>query len=317
MDDLGILHVIEVRVDQQTSRLKLALTPFHAIFSQRDVLGLLVLFVMLFADLLHDRVNRDVHVALVFGRTRDDQRGAGFVGQDRIDFVNDCVIERAVDHLAPLLLHVVAQVVKAQLVVGSVSDVAGISGPAFILRHVGHDYAHSQPQEIVDLAHPLGIAPGQIVVHGDDMHALAFKRIQIDRQRRHQGLALASAHFGDLPAVEDNTADHLHIEVAHAHAALAGLADRREGFRQDRVQRLAFFELAPELGRLRRQLIIGKGFNSWFERIDLPNNLVERLDITIVGRTEQGLGKRTDHGLFLEYQRYGGGAQHMARAELR
>jgi hypothetical protein len=88
-------------------------------------------------------------------------------------------------------------------------------------------------------SHPLGVAVGQIVVDRDDVDALAGQRIEVGGQRGDQRLAFAGAHFGDLAVVQDHAADQLHIEVAHAEGALAGLAHDREGLRQERVQRLA------------------------------------------------------------------------------
>ena len=55
-----------------------------------------------------------------------------------------------------------------------------------------------QAEEAVDLAHPLGVALGQVVVDGDDVDALAGERVEIDRQGRDQRLAFAGVHFGDL-----------------------------------------------------------------------------------------------------------------------
>ena len=52
VDHLGVLDIVEVRTDQQARRLELALCPFHPILGQGDVLGLLILLVMFFADLI-------------------------------------------------------------------------------------------------------------------------------------------------------------------------------------------------------------------------------------------------------------------------
>jgi hypothetical protein len=71
------------------------------------------------------------------------------------------------------------------------------------------------------------------------VHALAGQRVQVDRQRRGQRLALAGAHLGDLAVVQHHAADQLHVEVAHAEHALAGLAHHGEGFGQQVVERLA------------------------------------------------------------------------------
>ena len=95
-----------------------------------------------------------------------------------------------------------------------------IGGAARGLIEIGNDGAIGQAEEAVELAHPLQISPCQIVVHGDDVHALAFQRIEIHRQRGDQGLALAGAHLGNLTAMQHHAADQLHIEMPHAQHAL-------------------------------------------------------------------------------------------------
>ena len=67
-----------------------------------------------------------VEVAAVFGRAGDDQRRARFIDQDRVDFVDDGEAVAALDHVAQRVLHVVAQIVEAELVVRAVGDVAGV-----------------------------------------------------------------------------------------------------------------------------------------------------------------------------------------------
>ncbi len=106
----------------------------------------------------------------------------------------------------------------------------------------------------MDAPHPFRVALGEVVVHRDDVHALAFEGVQVRRQRRHQRLALAGAHLRDLALVQRDAADQLHVEVPHRQRALARLADDREGLRQDRVERRARGELLLELRRLGREL---------------------------------------------------------------
>ena len=68
------------------------------------------------------------------------------------------------------------------------------------------------------------------------MDAASTQGVEHDRQRRGQRLALAGAHLGDGAVVEHHAADELHVEVAHAHRALAGLADERETLGQQMVE---------------------------------------------------------------------------------
>ena len=52
--------------------------------------------------------------------------------------------------------------------------------------------------ELVERSHPLGVAFGQVVVHRDQVHALSGQRIEEYGERRHERLALARRHFGDV-----------------------------------------------------------------------------------------------------------------------
>ena len=73
-----------------------------------------------------------------------------------------------------------------------------------------------QAEEIVERAHPLGVAFGQVIVDGDDVDAAPGERVQVDRQRRDERLAFAGAHLGDVAFVQHLAAHDLHVEVAHA-----------------------------------------------------------------------------------------------------
>ena len=45
------------------------------------------------------------------------------------------------------------------------------------------DDAGGEAEEGIDPAHPFGVATGEIVVDGDDMHALAGERVEVDGER--------------------------------------------------------------------------------------------------------------------------------------
>ena len=125
------------------------------------------------------------------------------------------MVERALHHLVALMLHIVAKIIEAQLVIGRIGDVAIISVAPLILGQIGHDHAGGKAKIAVDLPHPFRVTLCEIVVHGYDMHALAFDGVEIGGERCHQSLAFTGAHFGDFAAVEHDAAHHLHVEVAH------------------------------------------------------------------------------------------------------
>ena len=286
---LRILEIIEILAFQQPGGGEHALHLLGAGFGENNGLLLLIDLDILAHQFLHHGVDLGVELRLVVGGAGDDQRGAGFIDQHAIDFIDHGEIERPLHHLLARVFHVVAQIIEAEFIVGAVGDVTRIGGAARLIIQVGHNHADTEAQEAIDLAHPLRIAAGEIIIHRHHVHALAGQGIQIDRQRRHQRLAFAGAHFGDFAAMQHDAADHLHIEMPHAQHALGGFTHGGKGFGQDVVQRLAGFELSLQLGRLRLQLVIGKRTDLVFQTSDAHDDRPQRLQIAIIRRPENRL----------------------------
>ena len=189
---------------------------------------------------LHQLRDDDVDARVLVGRflagAADDQRRTRFVDQDRIHFVHDAEVVSALHAVLHIELHVVAQIVEAEFVVGAVGDVAGVGGLALLVVQIVDDHAHRQSQEAVQLSHPLRVALGQVIIHRHHVHAAPGQRIQIHRQGRHQRLAFAGLHLGDASGVQHHAADQLHVEVAHVQHAPSCLAHHCECLFQNRVQ---------------------------------------------------------------------------------
>ena len=109
----------------------------------------------------------------LFGGPGNDQGSARLVDQDGVHLVHDGVMVRALHAVGEVELHVVAEVVETELVVGAVGDVGIVSLAALLVVEVVDDDAHAEAQQAVDGTHPGGVPVGQIIVHRDDVHALA------------------------------------------------------------------------------------------------------------------------------------------------
>jgi hypothetical protein len=127
------------------------------------------------------------------------------------------------------------------------------------------------------------------------VHALVLQRVEVHRQRRHQGLAFAGAHFRDLAQVQDHAADQLHVVVAHTQHAAAGLAAHRERFRQHLVQGLAAGDAPAQFRGLGLQLRIGELLHLRFQRVDLGDDTVELAQLALVAATENASKQTVDH----------------------
>ena len=149
-------------------------------------------------------------------RPADDKRRARFVDQDGIDFIDDRIVISALHLLLARRGHaVVAQVIETEFAVRSVGNVAGVLLAPNVRRLIVLNAADREPEKIVKLPHPFRIATGQIIVHRHEMRAASGQRVEIKRQGRDQSLAFARRHFGDAAAMQNHSADQLHIEVHH------------------------------------------------------------------------------------------------------
>jgi hypothetical protein len=79
--------------------------------------------------------------------------------------------------------------------------------------------------------------------------------------------------------VQDHAADHLHVEVAHAQLALAGLAHDRERLGQEIVELGAVARLLAQPVDARAQLVVGLKLELWLEVVDPGDTLLELLEL--------------------------------------
>ena len=95
----------------------------------------------------------------------------------------------------------------------------------------------------------IGVALGQVVVRGDEVHTLARERVEVGRQRRDERLALTGLHLGDPTEVQRGAAHDLDVEVPLAEHAPGGLAHRGERLGQQLVEVLAVVDALAVLDR--------------------------------------------------------------------
>ena len=142
-------------------------------------------------------------------------------------------------HLIQTGFHIVAQIIEPKLVIGRVGDVSTISGFFVCLRLLWIDNARCQPQSRINLAHPIGIAAGQIVVHGHDMHALACQSVQVSWECGDQSLAFTRLHLGDIALMQENATHQLRVEGAQTQGPACAFPAVCKGFGQNRIKALA------------------------------------------------------------------------------
>ena len=279
--------------------------PFDMIMAGLGEIGLFGLFInaevarpvlgLLLFEGRYQRVDPQIQIRLVGDHAGDDERRPGLVDEDRVHLVNDREIQAPLD---PALLaegHVVAQIIETELVVCAIGNITGIGRLALLHGQASDDHPRAEPQKGINLPHPLGVAPGQIIIDRDHMHAGAGQRIEAGRERGHQGLALARAHLGDIAVIERHAADQLHIKMPHAQHAPAGLAHQGKGLGQRLFELLAARDPQPQSLDAGRKVRLGKAPQIGCKRVDLPDGLVQALDDPVVSGAEEFVREVQDH----------------------
>ena len=244
------------------------------------------------------------------GGTGDDERGSRLVNQDGVDFIDDGEEVIPLHEGLGVMRHAhVAQVVEAELGVGSVGDVAGVLRTADIWRLIVLEASDGEAEPFVEMPHPLGVASGEVVVDGDQLGVASGQCVQVHREGGHQGLAFAGRHFGDLPLVEDNAAHDLDVEGHHIPLQLvagdfdgvlllartlleapAGVLDHAVGLAHDVIGGLAVLEAFLELDGLRLEFFVGQRLILFGVFVDLVDQRPQLADNAFVAAGEQFLG---------------------------
>ena len=226
------------------------------------VLVLLLLFIGGGEDQLFQPGDKEVGHLIELGGglalAGDNQRRPGLVDEDGVHLVHDDEVVAPLDHLLLVDGHVVPEVVEAQLVVGAVGDVGGVGGAALGGGEAVDDQAHGEAHKPVDLAHPLGVTLGQVVVDGDDVDALAGEGVEVGGEDGHQSLAFTGLHLGDPALMEHDAADDLDPVGPHAQHPVGCLPAGGEGLGEDVVQSRALGQPVLEYLGLGLQVLVGE-----------------------------------------------------------
>ena len=262
-------------------------------------LGLVHVEVDVFLEMADGRRELAVGVRRARARAGDDERRTCLVDEDRVDLVDDGERMPALDARSGVGDHVVAQVVEAELGVGAVGDIRLVGLLALGGLRTVLDEADLHAEEAVDLAHPLAVALGEVIVDGDDVDTGPREGVEVAREGGHERLALAGLHLCDLPRVQDHAADELDVEVTQPDGALGCLADDGERLGHQLVERLAVGEALAELRRLAAELFIAELRNLVFEIVDFSYPAAEGLDLFARSDGEK-FGKKVWHVCYLQ-----------------
>ena len=114
------------------------------------------------------------------------------------------------------------------------------------------------------------------------MSTLPLQRIEVERQRGDERLALPRSHLGDISTMEHHAANHLHVIVTQANGALGRLPNRRKSLDQDIVQRLALGKPPAEFIGLGFKFGVVQQLQCLFKRVDLLDSLLQSSGLALI-----------------------------------
>ena len=139
-----VMHDFNVGGVGHIAQAQQALALVEALFGES---GLAVLFINGVINILNqfgnDLVDPGVFIRGFFGWSGNNQRGARFINEDGVHFVNDGEVMAALHTIGQIVLHVVAQIVETKFVVRSVGDVRAVRRAALLIIQVVDDNAYA------------------------------------------------------------------------------------------------------------------------------------------------------------------------------
>ena len=141
-------------------------------------------------------VDAPIEFRAVFRCAGDNQRRARLIDQNGIHFVDNGKAQSSGHTLFQRKRHIVAQVIKTELVIRTVDNICVVSGAFFLWRLTRADHAEGDTEEVVERPHPVGVAMGQVIIYRNQVDTITAERVEVGRQCCHQSLAFAGAHLG-------------------------------------------------------------------------------------------------------------------------
>ena len=172
--------------------------------------------------------------------TRDNKRSTGFVNKDRVNLVNNRKIMLALNSLLLINYHVITQVIKAKLVIGAIGYIRIIRRFFLVMIQAVDNETHRKTHKAVNLAHPLGVTLGKIIVDRNDMNALTRKRIKVCRKCCNESFTFTCFHFTYTSLMQNDTAQYLNGEMAHSEHSVTRLTASGKCLGKNIIKRLPF-----------------------------------------------------------------------------
>ncbi|SKU63336.1 Uncharacterised protein [Mycobacteroides abscessus subsp. abscessus] len=195
---------------------------------EEDIAAIVVGLVVLAGDQLAYRFDDLGARRFPMAGTRQHQGNQRLVHEHRVGLVDHGHVGARRHQVVDVNGQLVTQHVETDFVDRPVGDVAGVGLAALLGGRFLGDPPDRQAHALQERPHPFGVAPGQVVVDGDDVHTAPAQRVSGGGDRTGQGLALTRGHLDDIAVQHAQRTQQLNVEWALVDGAFGGLTHDRE-----------------------------------------------------------------------------------------
>jgi len=224
---------------------------------EMDIAAVGVGVVVLACDQLADQPDDLDLWHLAVGGAREDKGHQRFVDEHRVGLIDQRHVGVGRHQIVDVGDQLVAQDVEADLVDRGVGDIALVRLAPLLGRRLGGDPADRQPHRLDQRAHPFGVAAGQVIVDGDDVHVAPAARVAGRRDRTRQRLTFTSRHLNHVAGQHPLRAMQLDVERLQRGGPLGRLAGDRQELRD--VRRFGQIVEVQQLRGLAQLLVVKVG----------------------------------------------------------
>ena len=148
--------------------------------------------------------------------TGNNQRCSCLVDQNGVRLINDTEIVIPLHLVINAGGHaVVAKVIKPKFRSRTVSNIFFVHLATLGRRHTVLNTTNRKTQKFKKGTHPMRVPTGEVIIDGHQLAIFTTQGIQIQGTGRNQGLSLPCGHLRNMPFMQGDSPDQLHIVMHH------------------------------------------------------------------------------------------------------
>ena len=156
-----------------------------------------------------------IYICRLSALSRNDKRCTSLINKDRVNLIYNTEVKSSLNKAFLIDNHVVTKIIKSELVIGNICDIAVVSFSSRIIFIRIEDNSDCEAEESMNRTHPLSITLCKVIIYSNYMNTFSCKGIEVSRKCRNKCFTFTCSHFRDSSLMEKNTTHKLYPKVLH------------------------------------------------------------------------------------------------------